>query len=215
MTIALSLLALLAIAAAIGAASRVQRQLAAAATQTKPGQISEKALVGSLQERQFPEAQQPQMESDRDRDQVFTPSSSASEAKEPIVDTSKLLIEVPLATSLTVTEVLHPAEVEVSLQFGRALEEPSETVAHVNLLNELDELDHSDHHGQIAHLSRYVEHSDGVMRAAAAFALGELLAKSDRFEVEEISALLHQFSQDANPQVRLQAVNAFNKMQLS
>jgi hypothetical protein len=206
MTIALSLLALLAIAAAVGAASRVQRQLAAQAPQT--GQTQGQLTESALQERESAESQRPGVELDQDRDQSITSSSPGVELA--IVDPVELLSESPLAASLTVTEVLHPPEVEVSVHSN---DEPSQAPLPVNLLSEIEALDHSDHHGQIAHLSRYLEHSDNVTRAAAVFALGELLAKCDRAETEEISALLHQFSQDANPQVRLQAATAFSKMQ--
>ncbi|MGV0023500.1 HEAT repeat domain-containing protein [Phormidesmis priestleyi] len=211
MTIALSLLALLAIAAAVGAASRVQRQLAAQATQ--PGQTQGQLTKSALPERESPAAQKPRVELDQDRDQTLRPSSPSAESA--IVDPTELLSKTPLAASLTVTEVLHPAEVEVSIHHSDLVEESSEEPLPVNLLSEIEALDHSDHHGQIAHLSRYLEHSDSVMRAAAVFALGELLAKCDRAETEEISALLHQFNQDANPQVRQQAVTAFGKMQSS
>jgi HEAT repeats len=208
MTIALSLLALLAIAAAVGAASRVQRQLAVQAPQTEETQDQ---LTGTRQE--SPEAQRPRKEVDQDRNQT-RPSSSRAELA--IADPSKGFSEPSLAASLTVTEVLHPSEVDVSIHHSHNTSEESlETVPAVNLLDEIEALDHSDHHGQITHLSRYIKHSDSVMRSAAVFALGELLAKCDRAEMEEISALLHQFSQDPNSQVRLQSATALGKMQLS
>lgn len=243
MIIALTLLALFAIVAAIGAASRVQTQITSQSSlAASPAQRFSPLSATSLQETESPEARKPQVDGDRE----FEPSQSASLSKTPSQPTesavsqqsaatasippelspsellqSSVTPEIPLAASLTVTELVHPPEVEPALQLADAetqappsLEDALEQhPAHHNLLQEIAQLDDSSHHNRISHLARYIDHSDSVMRAAAAFALGELGATTQGQELEEMVAMLNQFTEDANPQVRLQAVTALEKVQ--
>lgn len=246
MIIALSILALFAIVAATGAASRVQRQIASQ-TQAAPA-ASDRSFqpsASSLQETESPEALKPQIDDDREfepsystskppskpdessgsqqsADSYFTPvpEASAAELVQLSVDQQP---DIPLAASLTVTEVVNPLEVEptVALQSSdsgiQAAPSSEDSLeqhpAHHNLLQEIAQLEPG-HQNQIDHLARYIRHSDNVTRAAAAFALGELGAKTQGKELEQIVSILNQFNEDANPQVRLQAVTALGKAQL-
>lgn len=216
MITSLSILVLFAIVAAVGAASRVQRQLTEPSTQVSGGVDRQ---VHSLQEQEVTIAHQNRVEPDHDAERDLSSSSPTELSAD-----SESLPELSLAASLTVTELLHPPETDLSISLDPTsgdieITPSSETLKQVhdrpNLLAELAQLEHSGHHEQIAHLSRYTQHSDSVMRATAAFALGELADKTQGQETAEIAALLQQFTQDANPQVRSQAIAAMGKLQLS
>jgi hypothetical protein len=212
MVIALILLTLWAIAAAIGAISRVQKQMS---VQTPTRNIPAAPPEPSpLQERESPAASHPEMEVDRDLDQPLSPPELPTE----IIET-----DIPFAASLTVSELLEPVETEKllateSLMHGsgeaQPSSEPSAENHHnpLNLLEEIAELEPAGHDRQIAHLSHYVSHADSVMRGAAAVALGELAAKTHGEERDKIVALLQQFNQDSDPQVRLQATTALGSI---
>jgi hypothetical protein len=208
MTIALSVLALFEIVTAIGAASRVQRQIA-------PLQPSRP----SLQEPNLSATSKTQLEPDRDLDQAIddSPKSQPSPADQ-WGDLERLQADIPLAGSLSVSEVIHPSEVEPSIFLKTephesaiaGLSSHDQTTQSNSLLEEVAELAPGGHKTQISHLAHYLNHADSVMRAAAAFA-----PHSHGEDLEKIFSVLHQFSQDANPQVRLQAVTALANLKPS
>lgn len=212
MTIALSILALFAIVTAIGAASRVQRQTA----HVQPSR-------SSLQEPSLSATSKTQLEPDRDLDQAVdnSPKSQPSPADQ-WRNLERLQSNISLAGSLSVSEVIHPSEVEPSIFVKTAhesaiagLSSHDQTTQSNSLLQEVAELAPGGHKTQISHLAHYLNHADSVMRAAAAFALGDLAPHCHGEDLEKIFSVLHQFSQDANPQVRLQAVTALANLKPS
>jgi len=212
MTIALSILALFAIVTAIGAASRVQRQTA----HVQPSR-------SSLQEPSLSATSKTQLEPDRDLDQAVdnSPKSQPSPADQ-WRNLERLQSNISLAGSLSVSEVIHPSEVEPSIFVKTAhesaiagLSSHDQTTQSNSLLQEVAELAPGGHKTQISHLVHYLNHADSVMRAAAAFALGDLAPHCHGEDLEKIFSVLHQFSQDANPQVRLQAVTALANLKPS
>lgn len=213
MTIALSILALFAIVTAIGAASRVQRQTA----HVQPSR-------SSLQEPSLSATSKTQLEPDRDVDQAVdnSPKSQPSPADQ-WGELERLQSNISLAGSLSVSEVIHPSEVEPSI-FHKTephesaiagLSSHDQTTQSNSLLQEVAELAPGGHKTQISHLAHYLNHADSVMRAAAAFALGDLAPHCHGEDLEKIFSILQQFSQDANPQVRLQAVTALANLKPS
>jgi len=212
MTIALSILALFAIVTAIGAASRVQRQTA----HVQPSR-------SSLQEPSLSATSKTQLEPDRDLDQAVdnSPKSQPSPADQ-WGNLERLQSNISLAGSLSVSEVIHPSEVEPSIFVKTAhesaiagLSSHDQTTQSNSLLQEVAELAPGGHKTQISHLAHYLNHADSVMRAAAAFALGDLAPHCHGEDLEKIFSILQQFSQDANPQVRLQAVTALANLKPS
>lgn len=212
MTIALSILALFAIVTAIGAASRVQRQTA----HVQPSR-------SSLQEPSLSATSKTQLEPDRDLDQAVdnSPKSQPSPADQ-WRNLERLQSNISLAGSLSVSEVIHPSEVEPSIFVKTAhesaiagLSSHDQTTQSNSLLQEVAELAPGGHKTQISHLAHYLNHADSVMRAAAAFALGDLAPHCHGEDLEKIFSILQQFSQDANPQVRLQAVTALANLKPS
>ena len=212
MTIALSILALFAIVTAIGAASRVQRQTA----HVQPSR-------SSLQEPSLSATSKTQLEPDRDLDQAVdnSPKSQPSPADQ-WGELERLQSNISLAGSLSVSEVIHPSEVEPSIFVKTAhesaiagLSSHDQTTQSNSLLQEVAELAPGGHKTQISHLAHYLNHADSVMRAAAAFALGDLAPHCHGEDLEKIFSVLQQFSQDANPQVRLQAVTALANLKPS
>ncbi len=210
MIIVLSVLTLFAIVAAIGAGSRVQRQMA----QSQPS-------LRSVQEPNLSEASKLQLEPDRDSDQS-TEAAPTPQSSDPLLEFERFQSDIPLAGSLSVTEAMQPSEVEPSI-FQTELHEPSiarltsheQAAQHNGLLEEVAELAPNGHKSQIFHLAYYVNHSDPVMRSAAAFALGDLAHHCHGEDLEMLFYVLHQFSQDTNPQVRLQAATALGTLKSS
>ena len=213
MTIALSILALFAIVTAIGAASRVQRQI-----------VHPQPSRSSLQEPSLSATSKTQLEPDRDLDQAVdnSPKSQPSPADQ-WGELERLQSNISLAGSLSVSEVIHPSEVEPSI-FHKTephesaiagLSSHDQTTQSNSLLQEVAELAPGGHKTQISHLVHYLNHADSVMRAAAAFALGDLAPHCHGEDLEKIFSILQQFSQDANLQVRLQAVTALANLKPS
>ncbi|MBC7825528.1 MAG: HEAT repeat domain-containing protein [Candidatus Parcubacteria bacterium] len=212
MTIALSILALFAIVTAIGAASRVQRQI-----------VHPQPSRSSLQEPSLSATSKTQLEPDRDVDRAIddSPKSQPSPADQ-WGNLERLQSNISLAGSLSVSEVIHPSEVEPSIFVKTAhesaiagLSSHDQTTQSNSLLQEVAELAPGGHKTQISHLAHYLNHADSVMRAAAAFALGDLAPHCHGEDLEKIFSILQQFSQDANPQVRLQAVTALANLKPS
>ncbi len=128
-------------------------------------------------------------------------------------------LDLPLAASLTVSEVVHPAVSEdVPIQIPDVVDNPiasddtSEQHDRPNLLQEIAHLEQFDHHQKIAQLAQYVGHPDPIARAAAVSALGDLAKKSHGSDREEAIALLNQFIHDADNHVRVQAAAALGEM---
>ena len=221
MAIVYSVLAVLAVISAIGSASRVQRkragQLATAPAKAKlpptPPQPTPSHPVQSPQ----PAADMPPpsvpAEPAPSQQQDGGPSIDpvAQELAESIME---MMPKIPLATTLTVGEVVNPQENELgAVQLDRvnfaAQHDAPTTQAHRghNLLEEIAELE-AGQGDRMTYLSQYVEHPDSVMRVSAAFALGELAARSQGQEQQELIGVLLRLCQDVDPLVRVQAGSA-------
>ena len=197
MIIALSILAIFAIVAAIGAGSRAQQQMV----------LSQSRLTSEKPDK--PTASKSPLKPDRELDQA--PLSSPPSDK--LLD-FRLQDKVSLAGSLSVSEVMHPTHVEPAIA-GVTHDQPARAHESHSLLAEVAELAPNGHKTQISHLARSAEHADPVTRAAVAFALGELATHCHGEDSEKILSILHQLSQDANSQVRLQAATALGNLQTS
>ncbi len=221
---------LLAIASAIGAAYRVRDKRAARkiAPSELPVPLSEPVqnidrvpVTASVLDAELSKASRSITQPDRDLEQPSVSHTQAAETP-PAATVSPVLLEpiaeVPLAVSLPVSELVQPhnAEVEPDLTFvdqsGAASIATSEAHSEENhhrheVLEEIAELGQSESSG-IDRLTQYVYHSDSVVRAAVAFALGEIAMKRQGQDRETSISLLSELSQDENPQVRLQAASA-------
>lgn len=196
MIIALSILAVFAIAAAIGAGSRAQQQMALSqsrSTLEKPDDAAEPRLEPL------------------DTNQADS-SALPSDSPDKRLD-FRLKGQVSLAGSLSVSEAMHPTHVEPAIA-GITPNRPAHAHNH-SLLAEVAELAPNGHKTQISHLARSADSSDPVTRTAVAFALGDLATHCHGEDSEKILSILHKLSQDANSQVRLQAATALGTLQPS
>lgn len=197
MIIALSILAIFAIVAAIGAGSRAQQQMV----------LSQSRFT--LEKPDKSTASKSPLKPEQEIDQA--PSSS------PLLDkllNFRLQDRVSLSGSLSVSEVMHPTHVEPAID-GITHDQPAQAHESHNLLAEVAELAPGGHKTQISHLARSADHADPITRAAVAFALGELATHCHGEDSEKILSILHQLNQDANMQVRLQAATALGNLQTS
>ena len=164
-----------------------------------------------------------QLELDRDLDQAVDVSPQSQPSLDQWSDLGRFQADIPLAGSLSVSEVMQPCEVEPSIFLKNeplestiaGLSSHDQTMHSNSLLEEVAELAPGGHNSQISHLAHYLNHADPVMRSAAAFALGDLAPHCHGEDLEKIFSALNQFSQDANPQVRLQAVTALGNLKSS
>lgn len=198
---------LLAAMAAIGAAIRVQRKHEQRAQSATASANPQPLPTGSIQEAESPIAQQSIAHPDRDLTAV--PS-------EPIVLSPVLPVmppDVPLATSLSVGDVVQPLDVEIPpIRDAIAGEQssPDETDAatsnHPTVLEEIAELGRAEQQGyELDRLAQQLHHPDSEVRVAVAFALGELAARRSPNHLTEIIHLLNQLNQDTDLLVRQQA----------
>lgn len=136
----------------------------------------------------------------------ITPNSATSEQ------------DIPLATSLTLSEVVdpvHPKTITIpDLYPGYPLEAEQQSQTHhtPDVLQEITQLDHREKKDQIAHLAQYVQHPDSVLRVAIASALGGLLPQTEGDDRHAAIALLNHLSQDVDSQVRVQAAASLGEL---
>lgn len=209
------ILGLLAVVAAIGAAYRVQdKRLAGSLAPSRPA-----ASASSVREAEALEAVKSVSQPDRDSTQTLTGHSGLN-----LVETSVIGAvpegEALLATSLPVSEVVQPEADGVAHPVGMT---EAETVhpasaapqaAHT-LLEEISQLGRSGGVEQIEQLAQHLHHPDTVVRVAIAFALGELAERQQGQNLAAIVPLLNELSQDADSQVKLQALAAMGRVQLA
>lgn len=219
MTIALTVLALLAIVSAIGSASRVHRQRVLQPKTTSSGTAAMRSA------RDFASSDRLSTPIDQNSKQKSSTSDLPSNRSATnLAESLAALPKVSLATSLTVSETIHPTTAEPSLAksgiSSSTLEEAANSpeakldnphVSH-NLLQEIQHLEQAGWRAQITYLSKYLEQPDSVLRVAATFALGELASKSHGQELEELGSILLQLSHDANAHVRSQAATALARI---
>lgn len=152
----------------------------------------------------------------------------------PILQTKTLAeIDLPLAASLLISEVVHPEMRALrdtrkgspsDDQFDLDLVSPELAIAeletakpvsheHQSVLAEISQLDHADLETTIAQFQRHLNHSDETIRAASVFELGEVAAKYRGAKANEVREMLMQLSQDPNPSIRTQVVIALAKIE--
>lgn len=183
------LLFLITIAAIVGAIVSGYR------TYTK---VKLQSAQNSVQETIAPEANQSRLQPDLDSEQpTITPisepsgSESAGIAIPPLMPQSR--VEIPLATSLKISEAIEP----------EAAREPDSEIAHhaQPVLEEVAQL------GQIEktlnQLAIRAIDSDRLMRLATVVELGELARRGQ--SVERVAALLNELMEDADVEIRVQA----------
>ncbi len=107
--------------------------------------------------------------------------------------------DIPLATSLTVSEVVHPSETEPQIDLGITQHAPAHESHHASVVEEVTHLEHDGE--KLEQLAQQANHSDGNVRIVVAAELGEFAAQGN----ERAIAILNQLSQDVDPQVRVQA----------
>jgi hypothetical protein len=232
------MLGLLAVVFGIQAVDRVRSKRAAALGNTRlmPVQAGINSQVtknqpdtSSVRDAEPKNAVQSITEPDRDLEQESAPLLNSGPST-PSVQISPILpqseTEVPLAASLTVSELVQPSPVGASeasegIQategdsappIAPAKSQPLDNHEPYDVLEEIAQLGRGETQ-QIDRLARYIDHPDSDVRVAVAFALGELAASRQGKGVEEAVPLLSSLSEDANLKVRLQAVIALGKIQ--
>jgi hypothetical protein len=125
---------------------------------------------------------------------------------------------VPLATSLTVSELLSSGEGEnakvQNLHADNPLETGERTLAHStsSVLEEITRLEQAESKERIAQLVQFMDHPDTALRVAIAATLGELAAKTQGDDRQDLIALLNRLNQDVDMQVRVQAAASLGAM---
>lgn len=207
---------LYALVEAIAAGYRVyqkRRTLAAQPTAPQTGQLSSRSLPQ-------PTPTTVQLDPDLDR-AAYAPLTQAANqaANQPNVTEP----DVALAASLSVNELVHsgtPANpsdaVDLNLEtaeFAHPGVEPakSEASEHQSVLAEISQLNDTDSDHAIAQLQPLLHHPDDMVRVAIVVKLEEIAAKQNG-KAAEAKEMLMQLSQDANPDVRNQAVLALTKI---
>jgi HEAT repeat protein len=228
-------LAIYAVVEAIAAARRVgQRQRVKAASQAGPG-LDEPSLQ-ALPASPDPVAALPAAQAEPDQADAqlnLNQPKMASNRRaanllvepEPLAAQLTTNLDLPLAVSVSVTELAQSAPPSVStldlnlvppelavpeLASAKADRQSGQAEPHQSVLAEIAELDRTD---AVSHFQRYLDHPDDVVRAATVFELGELAAQRSGPEASEILDLLTPLSQDPDPQVRSQVVVALAKLQ--
>jgi hypothetical protein len=125
---------------------------------------------------------------------------------------------VPLATSLTVSELLSSGEGEnakvQNLHADDPLETGERTLAHStsSVLEEITRLEQAESKERIAQLAQFIDHPDTALRVAIAATLGELAAKTQGDDRQALITLLNHLTQDVDMQVRVQAAASLGAM---
>lgn len=221
MEFALSILGLLAIVAGIGAAYRVQEKRS-------------RRLQADLANTDVPLVSAPQ----QTHRTVPSPESARAESARPksvgpdagIVETvaaatATIAADVPLAASLSVTDVVQPESVRPQLDRDAvppelgvdltdpvqpAVDRPSHTTS---VVDEISRLNENGKTPSIAYLTQQANHSSQDVRRVVAVALGDLAARRQGQDIETIVAILGRLSHDSDLLVRLHAVEALGKVQ--
>jgi hypothetical protein len=183
MTILLLLTAIAAILGAIVSASRTYTKLQLESAQS------------SVQDAIAPEANRSRLQPDLDSEQpqpAATPANESSRiAIPPLMPQPKP--EIPLATSLRISDVVEP---ELSI------ESTSDTPHHAQpVLEEVEQLEQLEE--TLNQLAARAIDPERLMRLAVAVELGELAKRGQA--VDRVVALLNQLMEDADVEVRVQA----------
>lgn len=127
--------------------------------------------------------------------------------------------DLPLATSIPLSEVVNPlattAPVEITPLVDAPNTEPiSEELAHSSLsvLAEIAQLDHVQPIEAMEQLVQYLDHPDSVMRTALASVLGELAINRQGQNIDQIMTMLNALTTDANLQVKTEAMAALGRI---
>lgn len=220
MVTALLLLTLYALITAIGAFIRAQAQvkpLKAPIPSTLPtssGSLPQQinnvssTIGNTVREIESEAAAKPRLQPDLDSVESATAVSNATPEETP--HSSGIAFapfapqpeaDIPLATSLTVSEVVHPSETEPQIDLGIAHPAPAQE-AHEHHASVVEELSHLEHDSEkLDQLAQQAQHPDGNVRIVVAAELGEFAAQGN----DRAIAVLNQLSQDVDPQVRVQA----------
>ncbi|MBM0741268.1 HEAT repeat domain-containing protein [Phormidium sp. CLA17] len=161
---------------------------------------------------------------DSDLDRLFHPSSNQSPSELLTLPTPPAALELPLAVSLSVNEVVNPETRPNStdlfdLNLGESnVPVDAETMKpnspeHQSVLAEISQLDHADSENAIAAFQRHLNHPDDIIRAAIVFEFGETVARYHGAKAAEAKEILMQLSQDPNPTIRTQVAIALAKIE--
>lgn len=234
------ILAMLAVMAAIGAVYRVRDKRAVAISARSgiddlipPSQATPQATVSqaTVRDSETSLAQTPYPQGDRDLTAVLTdPPVTRAVPPEPVV-LSPIApapeADVLLAASLSVSDLVQLEATAASASSQRLLAfpdhdsaataagKPHSSPSVLSILEEVERLGRTGQIDPVAPLARYVYHSDPAIRVAVAFALGERAKRQQGRSAEAIVPVLSKLTQDANPQVRLQAVIALGEIHSS
>lgn len=197
MTIALFLTLIAAIVGAISAASRTYTKLKPQANH----------YPDTVQEAKSEKADQTRLQPDLDSEQsepVEVPDISPVRSKPSEASTIAVAPMMPLpetdislATSLRISDVVEPPEVEMHLS-----NEPKPEAHHAqSVVEEVGQLDQIEN--TVEQLTQQVTDSDHLVRLAAVVELGDLAKQGQA--IDRVVALLNQLAHDANLEVRSQA----------
>ncbi|MER3477818.1 MAG: hypothetical protein C4287_16705 [Leptolyngbya sp. ERB_1_2] len=156
----------------------------------------------SVQEAKSQEADQtrlqPDLDSERSEPVEVSPVQSSEDstiAVPPMMPIAEP--EIPLATSLRISDVVEPPEVEMHLS-----NEPKSEAHHAqSVMEEVGQLDQIEN--TIEQLTQQITDSDPLVRLAAVVELGDLAKQGQA--IDRVVALLNQLTQDADLEVRVQA----------
>jgi hypothetical protein len=148
-------------------------------------------------------------------------AAPASIVEQPVPLESEM--DVPLAVSLTVSELMHPQTEEVTVpnlipadseirEIQQAAEEKPEVADRPSLIAEIAQLEQPHSENILSHVLQSLDHSDSTVRVAAVFELGELAAKHPGQINQDVIDRLNHLSQDADADVRSQAILALSKL---
>ncbi|MBW4538935.1 MAG: HEAT repeat domain-containing protein [Myxacorys chilensis ATA2-1-KO14] len=143
---------------------------------------------------------------------------SVSNVSNATPDSANFGYDIPLATSLTLSEVVDPvspkkiAIPDLYPDYPLEFEQQAHSHHAPDVLQEITQLDHQSKKDQIAHLAEYVQHPDSVLRVAIASTLGGLLSNTQGDDRQAAIALLTRLSQDADSHVRVQAAASLGEL---
>lgn len=196
MTIALFLTFIAAIVGALSAASRT-------ITKLKP---QPNPYPNTVQEAKSKEAEQPRLQPDLDSEQSEPVEVPPVSVQSKSFEASTIAIapmmplpesEITLATSLRISDVVEPPEVEMHLSNATT---PEEHHAY-SVMEEVGQIDQIEE--KLNQLAHQATDSNHLVRLAAAVELGEIAKQGH--EIDRVVALLDQLTHDADLEVRSQA----------
>jgi len=161
---------------------------------------------------------------DSDLDRLLYPSSNQSASDPLTLQAPPAELGLPLAVSLSVSELVHPETRSDPTELFdldlRSSNVPVEVETlkpnspeHQSVLAEIAQLDQADSDNAIAAFQRHLNHPDDIIRAAIVFEFGEAAAKYQGVKATEAKEILMQLSQDPNPNIRTQVVLALAKIE--